>query len=63
MGFGPDLHLQLRDSSLQAQELLLEGGLFSFEGGDLLLNPAVLCLLEIEVSFPKLERSTSPPQS
>ena len=48
------LHLEFGDSALQAQELLLQGGLLPLEGGDLLLDAAVLSLLEIEVSFPKL---------
>jgi len=49
------LHLQLGDSSLQAEELLLKGCLFAFEGGDLLLDTAVFGLLEIEVSLPELD--------
>jgi hypothetical protein len=32
---------------------LLEGGLFSLEGGDLLLDAAVLGLLEVEMSLPE----------
>ena len=53
MSLAADLHLQLGDSSLQAEELLLQGGLFSLERGDLLLDAAVLRLLEIEMSLPK----------
>ena len=53
VGLAADLHLKFGDSSLQSQELLLQCGLFSFEGGDLLLDSAVFCLLEVKVSFPE----------
>ena len=48
-----DLHFQLGDSPLEAEELLLEGCFFAFERGDLLLDPAVLGLLEVKMSFPE----------
>jgi hypothetical protein len=46
------LHLEFGDSPLQAEELLLECSFFSLQRGDLLLDAAVLSLLEIEMSFP-----------
>jgi hypothetical protein len=51
--FTSDLHFQFGDSALKSEQLLLKGSLFSFEGGDLLLDATVLCLLEIEVSLPE----------
>jgi hypothetical protein len=49
--FASYLHLQLSDSSLESQKLLLKSCFFPFQSGDLLLNSAVLSLLEIEVSL------------
>jgi hypothetical protein len=49
--FVSDLHLQLSDPSLQTQQLLLQSSLFPLQGSDLLLDSAVLSLLEIEVSL------------
>ena len=48
-----DLHLQLRNSPLQSQQLLLKGSFFSLERSDLLLDATVLSLLEIEVPLPE----------
>ena len=47
-----DLHLQLGDPSLQSEQLLLQGRLLALEGGDLLLDAAVLRLLEVEMPLP-----------
>ena len=47
-----NLHLQFRDSSLQSEQLLLEGCFLSLEGCDLLLNSTVFSLLEVEVTLP-----------
>lgn len=52
VSFAADLHFQLGDSPLQSEELLLQGGLFSLEGGDLLLDAAILGLLEVEMALP-----------
>lgn len=46
------LHLEFGDASLESQQLLLEGGLLPLQGGDLLLDPAVLGFLEVEVPLP-----------
>jgi hypothetical protein len=45
--FASNLHFEFSDSPLESEELLLQSGLFSFEGGDLLLDPAILGLLEV----------------
>lgn len=50
--FASDLHFEFRDSPLESEKLLLESGLFTLEGGDLLLDSAILCLLEVEVALP-----------
>lgn len=47
-----DLHFQLSDSPLKSKELLLEGGLLPLEWGDLLLDAAILGLLEVEMTLP-----------
>lgn len=54
MSLAAHLHLQLGDSPLQAQELLLQGGLLPLEGCYLLLDAAIFSLLEIKMSLPKL---------
>jgi len=54
MGLTADLHLELSDSSLEPQQLLLQSCFLALEGGDLLLDSAVLCLLEVKMSFPKV---------
>ena len=46
------LHFEFSDAALQAQQLLLQGSLLSLKGSDLLLDAAVLGLLEVEVSLP-----------
>lgn len=46
-----NLHLQLSNPPLKSKQLLLERGLLSFEWGDLLLDAAILRLLEIEMPF------------
>ena len=53
VGLAADLHFELGDSSLQSQQLLLQGCFLSLEGGDLLLDSAVFGLLEIKVPFPE----------
>lgn len=53
MPLAAHLHLQLGDSPLQPQQLLLQCGFLSLEGRDLLLDSAILCLLEIEMPFPE----------
>ena len=52
LSLAADLHLELSDPPLQAEQLLLESGLLALEGGDLLLDATVLGLLEVEVSLP-----------
>lgn len=54
MGLAADLHFEFGDASLQAEELLLKCCFLSLEGGDLLLDATVLCLLEVKVPFPKV---------
>jgi hypothetical protein len=51
--FTSDLHLKLGNSSLEAEELLLEGCLFSLERGNLLLDSAVLSFLEVKMTLPE----------
>lgn len=46
-----DLHFEFGDSSLKSEKLLLKCSFLSFEGCDLLLDSAVLCLLEIKMPF------------
>jgi hypothetical protein len=50
--FTSNLHLKFCDSPLESKELLLQGGLFSFKRSDLLLDSAILCLLEVEMPLP-----------
>lgn len=52
LALGSDLHFQLSDSPLESQELLLKSSLFALQRGDLLLDPTVLSLLEIEMPLP-----------
>jgi hypothetical protein len=47
-----DLHLQLSDPPLQPQQLLLQGGLFALERGDLLLYATILGFLEVKMPLP-----------
>jgi len=49
-----DLHLKFCDSALESEELLLECGFLALERGDLLLDSAILCFLEIEMPLPKV---------
>ena len=53
MSFTADLHLQFGDPPLQAEQLLLQGCLFSLQRGDLLLYSAILRFLEVEMPLPK----------
>jgi len=46
-----DLLLNLLDPALQAQDLLLQGGLLTLQGGDLLLETGIVRLLLGEVSL------------
>lgn len=48
-----DLHLKFGDAPLEAEELLLKSSFLTLEGGDLLLDTTVFCLLEVEVSLPE----------
>lgn len=48
-----DLHFEFGNAALESEQLLLKCGLLALEGRDLLLDPAVLSLLEIEMSFPE----------
>lgn len=52
MTFASDLHLQFSDSSLKAEQLLLQGCFLPLERGDLLLDAAVFCFLEVKMSLP-----------
>lgn len=52
VAFAADLHLQFGDPTLQTEQLLLQGSLLALEGGDLLLDTAVLRLLEVEMPLP-----------
>jgi hypothetical protein len=53
VSFRADLHFELGDPPLESKELLLEGRLLALEGSDLLLDAAVFCLLEVEVTLPE----------
>ncbi len=55
MTFTTNLHLQFSDSSLEPEQLLLEGCLLTLKGGDLLLNTTVLGFLEVEMSLPRVK--------
>ena len=55
LALAADLHFEFGDAPLEAEQLLLEGGLFALEGSDLLLDAAVLGLLEVEMSLPNSE--------
>lgn len=55
MTFATNLHLQFSDSSLEPEQLLLEGCLLTLKGGDLLLNTTVLGFLEVEMSLPRVK--------
>lgn len=52
VAFASDLHLKFGDPPLQAEQLLLQGCLLALEGSDLLLDAAVLGLLEVEMPLP-----------
>lgn len=49
--FVSDLHFELCDSSLQSEELLLEGSFLPLESCDLLLKPGILSFLVSEMPF------------
>lgn len=53
MCLAADLHLKFGDSSLKSEQLLLKGCFFTLERGNLLLDSAVFCLLEIKVTLPE----------
>lgn len=53
MSLTTHLHFQLCDSSLQSEQLLLQGCFLALQGCDLLLDTAIFCFLEIKVSLPK----------
>ena len=51
--FTSHLHFEFGDSTLEAEELLLQGSFLSLQGGDLLLDATIFGFLEVKVSFPK----------